>query len=325
MRRRSTLALLGAATLAAAARPRTVLAQAYPSRPIRYVVGFPAGSSVDVVPRMVMEQIRRDTGATIVVDNRPGALGVIAMEQVAKAEPDGYTLLASSSATHSSGPQLTKTPPAADPIRGFTRIGGIFRFDVGVVVNPSRGWKTTQDLVEAARRAPGKLTFGYGSATGQVAAMAFCAAAGVQATGVSYKGQPPALNDLLGGQIDFVAADIGVLVPFVRSGRLVALGIASDRRSPILPDVPTFAEAGIRDLLLSGWVGVSGPPGLPKDVVDWWSKALTQAFANKTLVDQILAAGIEPEPATGDAMQKLVRDQYDTWGRHIRAAKIEPQ
>jgi tripartite-type tricarboxylate transporter receptor subunit TctC len=299
--------------------------QTYPSKPIRFVIGFPAGSSVDVVPRMVLEEIRKNTGANIIVDNRPGALGTIAMDAVSRSDPDGYTLLASASATHSSGPQLTKVPPATDPIKGFTHIGGIFRFDVGVVVNPSKGYKSVQDLIEAAKRNPNSVTYGYGSATGQVAAMAFNAASGIKATGVSYKGQPPALNDLLGNQIDFVAADIAVLIPHIKSGRLTAIGIAASRRSPILPDVPTFAESGVNGLELAGWVGVSGPVGLPEYVIDWWTKALTQAFSNKELRERILAAGLEPEPATGEAMQKLVRDQYEAWGKHIRAAGIELQ
>lgn len=320
---RPSFIFVASAALLVGAAPAS--AQPYPAKPIRFVIGFPAGSSVDVVPRMVLEEIRKNTGATIVVENRPGALGTIGMDLVSKADPDGYTLLASASATHSSGPQLMKKPPAIDPIRGFTHIGGIFRFDVGVVVNPAQGYRSAQDLIEAARKNPDKLTFGYGSATGQVAAQAFLAAAGIRATGVSYKGQPPALVDLLGGQINFVAADIGVLVPHIKSGKLLGVGIASNRRSPIVPNVPTFAEAGVKDLELSGWVGVAGPAGLPNAVVDWWSKALTQAFANKALVEQIHGTGLEPETATGEAMQKLVRDQYEAWGKHIRAAKIELQ
>lgn len=323
--KRSRLIALGTASLLAGLAAGSALAQAYPAKPIRFVIGYPAGSSVDVVPRMVLEEIRKNTGAVIVVDNRPGANGAIGMDLVAKAEPDGYTVLASASATHSSGPQLTKKPPAVDPIKGYTHIGGIFRFDVGVVVNPAQGYKSAQDLIDAAKKNPDKLTYGYGSATGQVAAMAFLAAANITGVGVSYKGQPPALNDLLGGQINFVAADIGVLVPHIKSGKLLGVGIASNRRSPILPNVPTFAEAGVKDLELSGWVGVAAPPGLPAGVVDWWSKALLQAFSNKALVDQIHGTGLEPLPITGDAMQKLVREQYDAWGKHIRAAKIELQ
>ncbi|MGH8764161.1 MAG: tripartite tricarboxylate transporter substrate binding protein [Burkholderiales bacterium] len=319
---RSIFALVCAAALLGAL---PASAQQYPSKPIRFVIGFPAGSSVDVIPRMVLEEIRKNTGAVIIVDNRPGALGVIGMELVAKAEPDGYTLLASASATHSSGPQLTKTPSGIDPIKGYTHIGGMFRFDVGVVVNPAQGYKTVQDLVEVSKKNPDKLSFGYGSATGQVAAQAFIAAAGIKAQGVNYKGQPPALNDLLGGQINFVAADLAVLVPYIRSGKLVALGVASSKRSPVLPNVPTFAEGGLKDFEISGWAGVSGPAGLPPAVVDWWSKALTQAFSNKALNDQILATGVEPEPATGAAFHKLVQDQYAAWGKHIRAAKIELQ
>ena len=151
--RRSILALGAAALLAGAFGSQPVLAQASPSKPIRFVIGYPAGSSVDVVPRMVLEEIRKNTGAVIVVDNRPGANGAIGMEFVAKAEPDGYTLLASASATHSSGPQLTKKPPSVDPIKGYTHIGGIFRFDVGVVVNPAQGYKSAQDLIDEIGRA----------------------------------------------------------------------------------------------------------------------------------------------------------------------------
>jgi len=311
--------------LAALFGAQTASAQQYPSKPIRFLVGYPAGSSVDVIPRLVIDEIRKNTGAVIVVDNRPGANGAIAMDAAARAEPDGYTLLASASATHSSGPQLTKEPPAVDPIKGFTHIGGIFRFDVGVVVNPAQGYKTVQDLIEVSKKDPEKLTYGYGSATGQVAAMAFAHVTGVKARGISYKGQPPALNDLLGGQINFVAADVAVLVPYIRSGKLLALGIASRKRSPIVPGVPTFAEVGVKDLELGGWVGVSGPPGLPAHVTQWWTKSLTQVFSNKAVVDKILAAGLEPEPATGEAFQKLVRDQYEAWGKHIRAAGIELQ
>jgi tripartite-type tricarboxylate transporter receptor subunit TctC len=317
-----TLFAFGFAALAVAA---PAPAQQYPSKPIRFVVGFPAGSSVDVVPRMVLEEIRKNTGATIVVDNRPGALGSIAYDQVAKAEPDGYIVLASTSATHSSGPQMARKPPSVDPITGFTHIGGLFRFDVGVVVNPAEGYRTWQDLVEASKKNPDKLSFGFGSATGQVAALAFNHVAGIKALGVSYKGQPMALNDLLGGQIHYVAADVGVLVPHIRSGKLLPLGIASNKRSQVLPSVPTFAELGLKDFEISGWAGVSAPAGVPAAVTAWWTKALQQAFSNSALVEQVLSTGLEPEPATGEAFRKLVRDQYEVWGRHIRAAGIEPQ
>lgn len=313
-------------TLAAAlAIAAPAVAQQYPARTIRFVIGFPAGSSVDVVPRMILEEIRRNTGATIVVDNRPGALGMIAYDQVAKADPDGYVVIASTSATHSSGPQISKKPPAVDPITGFTHIGGLFRFDVGVVTNPAQGYRTWQDLVEASRKNPDKLSFGFGSATGQVAALAFNHVAGIKAVGVSYKGQPLALNDLLGGQIHYVAADVGVLVPHIRSGKLIPLGIASGRRSQVLPNVPTFAELGLKDFEISGWAGVSAPVGVPAAVTVWWTKALQEAFSSKALVEQVLSTGIEPEFATGEAFRKLVKDQYEVWGKHIRAAGIEPQ
>lgn len=313
--------LLLASLLAAATAAH---GQAYPAKPIRFVVGFPAGSTIDVVPRLVMEDIRKSTGATIVVENRPGALGMPAMESVAKAAADGYTMAPNSSATNSSGPQLTKKA-YFDPIRDFTHIGGIFRFDMMVVTSATQPFKTAQDLVAEAKKNPGKLAFGYGSATGQVGAAAFNRAAGIEALGVAYKGQPLALNDLMGGQIQYVASDVGAVQSLLRSGKLVALGVASKQRSSIFPNVPTLAEAGVRDLELFGWVGVAGPAGLPADVVAWWAKHLSAALAKPEIQEQFRNIGVEPNPMTGAPFQAFVREQYDVWGRHIRAAGIQPE
>lgn len=299
-------------------------AQTYPSKPVRFVVGFPAGSTIDVVSRVVLEDIRKSSGANIVVENRPGALGMIAMESVARSPADGYTLAPNSSATNSSGPQLAKKA-YFDPIKDFTHIGGLFRFDLMLVVNPARGFKTVQELIAEARREPGKLNFGYGSATGQVVAAAFNRAAGIQAVGIAYKGQPLAINDLLGGQVQYVTSDIGAVHSLLRAGKLAGLGIAAKQRSAIFPNVPTFAEAGLADVELAGWVGMAGPAGLPADIVAWWSKNIGAALAKKEITDHFRNIGVEPDSQPVAAFNRFVGEQYEVWGRHIRAAGIEPE
>ncbi|TAK84125.1 MAG: tripartite tricarboxylate transporter substrate binding protein [Betaproteobacteria bacterium] len=318
----SRLFLITALVLAAG----SATAQPYPSKPIRFIVGFSAGSSIDVASRVILEEVRKKTGAVIVVENRPGALGSIATGVVVKAAPDGYTLMPSSSATHSSGPQLMKAVPY-DPLKDFTQLAAIFRFDLLLMVSPNQPYKTVADLVAEGKKHPGKLNYGYGSATGQVAASAFSRAAGIETQGVAYKGQPLALNDLMGGQVNFVMVDVAATVPLVNSGKLLALGIASDKRSTIMPTVPTLAELGIKDVELSGWVGIAGPAGMFPEVVTWWTNQVTQALAQKEVVDRLHGMGLEPVTSglSGEAFAQYVRQQYDVWGRHIRAAGIKPE
>ena len=319
---RLTAALLGVAAMLASG---ALAAQSYPSaKPIRIIVGFPAGSSVDTIARVVLDDVRARTGATIIVDNRPGALGQIGTEAVAKAAPDGYTLMPSASATHSSGPQLSKTVNY-DPIKDFTHITNLVRFDVMLVVNPTQGFKSVQDLVAAARAKPDDLTYGYGSATGQVVASSFSRSAGLKVRGVPYKGQPLALNDLMGGQINFVTADVSAILSHVRSGKLSALAIASHRRSTILPNVPTLTEVGVKDVELSGWVGVSGPAKMPAEIVAWWEKHLTAALADGKVIERMRGMAVEPELMTGEAFRRFVVQQYGVWGKRIREAGMEPQ
>ena len=316
--------LISTLTLSLAAA--SVSAQPYPSKPIRFIVGFSAGSSIDTASRLVLEEVRKRTGAVIVVENRPGALGTIATGAVAKAAPDGYTLMPSSSATHSSAPRLVKTVPY-DALKDFTQIAAVFRFDLLLAVNPSQSFNTVADLVTYAKKNPGKLNYGYGSATGQVGASAFSRAAGIEAQGIAYKGQPLALNDLAGGQLNFVMADVAATVPLMNAGKLRVLGIASDKRSTIVPNIPTLAEVGIKDVELPGWVGFAGPAGMPADIVAWWTKHVTEALAQKDVVDRMRSMGLEPVTSglSGEPFAKFVRQQYDVWGRHIQAAGLKPE
>lgn len=304
--------------------PALVTAQTYPDKPIRFVVAFPPGSGTDTVTRLYLEEIRKATGASFVVDNRPGALGQIGTDAVAKAPPDGYTVMISSSATHSSGPQLAKKLPY-DAIRDFSHIALFAKFDVALLMSSAQPIRAVGDLVAEAKRRPDELTFGYGSATAQVTASTFNRSADIRVRGVPYKGQPAALNDLLGGQINYVMVDLGAGSPHLKSGKLIALAIASPRRSGILPGVPTFAELGIKDVELQGWVGVSGPAGMRREAVLWWNTQVNQAFGRKELVDRLTAIAYEGEALTVEQFNAFVRTQYDVWGSRIRAAGIEPE
>ena len=299
-------------------------AQEYPSRPIRFVVAFPAGSGIDTMSRVMLDDIRKATNANFVMDYKPGALGQIGTDFTAKAAPDGYTVMVSSSATHSSGAQLAKNLPY-DPIRDFTHIGRLSRFDVALVVNPQQGFRNAADLVAQARRQPGKITYGYGSGTGRVVAAAFARSAGIDVLAVPYKGQPPALTDLMGGQINFVTADLAVIMPFVKSGRLDALGIAASKRSALLPHVPTLTEVGIRDVELAGWAGVSGPANMARDAVAWWSTQMNRVLASKDHLDRLHALSLEGEPVSVEEFNQFVRAQYQVWGQRIREAGIQPE
>ncbi len=303
---------------------QTASAQDYPAKPIRFVVPFPAGSGIDTMSRIMLDEIRKNSNATIVVEYKPGALGQIGTDFTAKAAPDGYTVMVSSSATHSSGPHLAKAP-LYDALRDFTHIGRLSRFDVAMVVNPQQGYKSAQDLIADARRRPGKLSFGYGSGTAQVAAATFNRAAGIDVLGVPYKGQPPALTDLLGGQINFVMADLAVIMAQVKAGKLDAVAIASPRRSTFLPNVPTVGEIGLRNAELAGWTGFSGPANMNKDALAWWSTQMNRALASRELIERLNAISVEAEPNSIDEFNLYVRAQHQVWGQRIRDAGITPE
>lgn len=320
-----TLALAAAALLFGAAAPAQ--AQEYPEagRPIRFIVGFPPGSSIDNVSRVVLDHVRTRTGTTIVVENRPGALGVLGVEAVARAPADGYTMMPSSSATHSSGPYLSKAAQKFDALEGFSHVGRMVRFDVAVVASAAQGYTSAKDLVAAAKAKPRTLAYGYGSGTGQVVAAAFSRAAGIQVLAVPYKGQPLALTDLIGGQVHFVAADLGAVLPQIQGRNLVPLVLASSKRSTILPNVPTAQEAGLGELDLTGWIGVAGPARLPVPVVRWWATQLAEALAAPEVRERLRTMGMEPDPLAGEALQQFVRDQHRRWGLEIQSAGMQPE
>lgn len=302
-------------------------AQTYPEpgKAIRFVVGFPPGSSIDTVARTVLDNIRARTHATILVENKPGALGLIGSETVVRSAPDGYTLMPSSSATHSSAPHLSKATQRLDAVNDFTHVAKMVRFDVVVVGNPGQGHVKAADLIAAGKARPKGLTYGYGSGTGQAVGASFNRAAGIDAVGVAYKGQPQALTDLLAGGIHFVAADLGATLPLLRSNKLVAFLFTGSKRSTILPNVPTANELGLTGLDMAGWVGLSGPAGLPPNVVAWWTAQINTALNTPDVAERLKNIGMEPDPLSGGEFTAFVRDQLRNWGKQIQDAGMQPE
>lgn len=299
---------------------------AYPEagKTIRFVVGFPPGSTIDNVTRIIVDQVRAQSGAAIVVENRPGALGVIGVETVSRAAPDGYTLMPSSGATHSSGPHLSKAAQRFDAVDGFTHVARLVRFDIVVVAQTGR-FGRTDELITAGRAQPKSIAYGYGSGTGQVSGAAFARAANIEVTPISYKGQPQALTDLMSGQVQYVASDLGAVMALVRGGRLTPLMLLSNKRSTILPEVPTAREVGLPSLDLASWIGVAGPAGMPAAVVDWWQSQIQSALARPEVQERLRGIGMEPDALTGEALRPFVREQLGAWGKQIRDAGIQPE
>lgn len=316
-----SLLLAGALSVCAAA----AWAQAYPAKPIRFVIGFPAGSSIDSVSRVMLEDIRNRSGASIVIDNKPGALGALGMEAVTKAAPDGYTMMPSSSATNSSGPHLSLALQKLDVMHGLTSVGRMVRFDIVVVTSATQKFGDAKALIDAGRAKPNSLTYGYGSGTGQVAGAAFSHAAGIEARGIPYKGQPPAITDLIGGQVDFVASDLGAVLPLLRSRSLNAIAIESDKRSTILPEVPTMREAGVPGLQLVGWIGVSGPARLNAEASKWWSEQLRLSLESAEVQQKLRNLGMEPDLLLGEPFARFVAAEFDRWGHFVGEAGIQPE
>lgn len=314
--------LVAATVLTAAAAAN---AQGYPAKSIRFIVGFPAGSSIDVVSRIVLEDVRARTGAAIVVENRAGALGALGIEAVQRAEPDGYTLMPSSSATHSSGPNLSNALKRLDPVKSLSHVARLVRFDVAVVTRSAGPYKNAKALIDSAKAKPDALTYGYGSGTGQVGSASFSHVAAIKVRPIPYKGQPAAITDLLGQQIDFVSSDLGAVLSHLHQGTLTAVAVLAERRSPLLPDVPTTREVGLPEVALGGWIGIDGPARMPADVVTWWDAQLRTTLQSPAVVDKLRMIGMEAAPLTGDAFVRFVESEQDRWGTHVRQAGIQPE
>jgi tripartite-type tricarboxylate transporter receptor subunit TctC len=302
--RRHFLSLTGAA-LAAPALPGLASAQTWPTRNIRAIVPFSAGSTIDIIGRIVLDPLSQQLGQTIVIENRGGAGGTIGSAAVAKADPDGYTVLVNAAA-HSGAPAAypNLSYNAADDFAAVASFGSVTNV---LAIAPSKGIKTAQEL--AARAKDGNLTFssaGVGSAT-HSAAERFRISAGFKATHIPFRGGPEALTEVMTGRVDFCCVGISSSMPFIQGNQLVPLCVTSVKRSRLLPNVPSSVELGYKDSDFNYWNGMLVPAKTPRPIVDRLYQESTKALAAPGIQDKLAAQGVEPSPMTPGEMDAMIR------------------
>ena len=300
-------------------------AQAWPSRPIHFIVPFTPGSGTDTVARIVGEAMSKSLGQPIVVDNKPGAGGTIGAAQVARSEPDGYTVLVHSSG-HALNPAIYPNLPY-DTVKDLTGITPLAALPNVLVVSPSRGWKTVADLVAAAKAKPGALNYasaGVGSAT-HLNAEKFKLQAGLDAVHVPFKGTPEAMTDVIAGRSDWFFAPMSAALPQVKEGRLVALAVSTANRSPFLPDVPTTVEAGVPGSDYTFWVGILVPSATPAAIVKRLHDEAERALASPDVKERLAKQGADPWVLQPDAFNAQIRAEMDVAAKIAKAANLKAQ
>lgn len=299
-------------------------AQDYPDKPLRVVVPFGAGSATDGLARAIGEGITKQTGQTVVVDNRPGANGIIAAENVARSSPDGYSILFGTHTTNAANPWLYKKLPY-DPVKDFEPVSALARGYSFLVVNPKSPAKSLGDLVEMAKRAPGTLTYGAGGASSRVSVELFAQMAGIKLVYVAYKGNPLAVNDLVGGHIDLMITDSATGISHIKGGTLRALAVTSTTRSALAPDVPTFDEAGVKGYENSYWFAAYLPAGTPSPISTKLNRILLDAVKRDSAQRYFATTGLVGFTTTPEELARFQAEQSRILGDVIRGAGIEPE
>ena len=299
-------------------------AQNYPSRPVRIIVPWPPGQATDIAARVVAEKLQQQLGQPFVADNRPGAGGSIGTDAVAKAAPDGYTLLAASSGPISIMPNLQKIP--YDPLKDLQPVSLIAMAPFALVTHPSFPANNAREFVELVRASPDKYTFSSSGtgATAHLVSELFNSMAGLKARHVPYKGSAPAIADLIGGQISYTLETVASLSGHIKAGRLKVLGVTSGKRTAGLPDVPTLAEAaGIPGYDIGAWIGYAAPPGTPREITSRLAAEIGKAMQAPDLKERYLALGMDPASNTPEEMASFMRNEQQRYGSIIKNANIK--
>ena len=316
--------LLAAAVIASAAAP-AVADDAYPSKPVKIVIGFAPGSGTDLTARMVAQELQKTFNQTFLVENRPGAAVQIAANLVKAAPPDGYTLLLTSNSSHSVNPHVFKTL-SYDPVADFTPIGSIASLPFVVAVNSDVPVNTLPELVSWSRANKGKVFYGYSGTVFRVPAETLNRTQQLGATAVPFKSSPDAMTEVIAGRVQFLVVDLASSQPHLTSKRLRALAVTSGKRSALAPELPTVEEAlGIQDFDMAAWTGLFGPANLPKPIVDKLSAALLKILERPDMRQRMFAANLEPMPANPMVFGNMVKQQLKSWGAKVKDAGIEPE
>ncbi|QDJ50078.1 Bug family tripartite tricarboxylate transporter substrate binding protein [Bordetella hinzii] len=297
-------------------------AQTWPTQAVRWIVPYPAGGGADVVARSVASGLEKPLGQTIVVENRPGAATIIGATAIAQAEPNGYMIGSADSGTLAFNPSLY-AKLSYDPAK-FSYIGGIARFPLLLAVNANSPFKSVDDVLRAARKEPGKLTAASAGAGSphHLALELFKQRANVNILHVPYKGAAPAIQDLLGGQVDVMFIDLAAGLPNVKAGKLRVLASATPSRLKALPDAPTMAEQGVPDFTAYAWQGLVAPAGLPQPVMDKLSAELEKTLKSDAVSQKLNDMGVEPMPMGPQAFKAFAEGERATWAEVIKKANI---
>ena len=298
-------------------------AQAWPARPIRILLGYTPGGANDGALRPLARLLETSLGQPIIIEYKPGAAGGVAAEAIAKAAPDGYTLYFTGSASITINPHLNRV--SYNPMTSFTSLGAVCMLPSVLVLHPGVPAQSVAELVALTKREPGKWSYGSSGIAGphHMAGEYFKSITGAVLQHVPYKGGAQAMNDLMGGQIPMLISSMGPAVGPVKTGRIRALAVTTSRRSVALPDVPTLDEAGLKGFDSSSWLGFVGPAGLPAEVVQRFSQAVTKAGEDHGLRDSFNAAGCEPEFRTPAQMRERITADVAKWGKLIKDANIK--
>ena len=314
------LALVAAASLV----PRPGIAQQdYPSRPIKLVLGFPPGGSTDLSARRVAEQLSRQMGQPVVVDNRPGASGNIGAAFVAKSAPDGYTLLYGTNTTHAMNATLYPKLEY-DPVKDFEPVVLQGKVSNVLSVNPAFEARTLPEFIALAKAQPGRINVASNgnSTSTHMALELFKGMAQIQVTHVPYKGSAPALTDVLGGQVPAIMDNLPASLPYIKAGKLRALAVTSRTRLPQLPDVPTFDELGLKGYEVAGWGAIWAPAGTPRPIVEKLNREINLALQDPKVVAVMAETATQPQGGTSEELRRFAREETSKWRDVIRSANI---
>lgn len=316
-------ALLGLCAAAAAILPTAAQAQdTYPSRTITLVVPFPAGSGSDMSARLLAKDMSETMGQTVVVDNRPGANGALGSQAVARARPDGYTLLVGVAATHAANYAFYPGKLGYQP-NSFEMVGGLGMVPLSLFVTANAPWKNLAELIADAKKNPGKVACGSGTTVAQVACEVFKLRAGIDLLNVPYKGSPPALTDLASGQVQVVFADGTSAAPLLENKRLRVLATAAGKRVPFWPEVPTFVELGMADLEISAWSALFAPAGTPAAVLQRLNAATRRSAELPEAVAARQRSGSLPLVMTLEEGRRFVAAEVDRWARLVKDSGVK--
>ena len=299
----------------------TAQAQPYPSKPIRFIVGFPPGGSADPTTRIMGQALSEQLAQPLLVENRPGADSAIAAQQVAAMPADGYTLMFASNSAMTAAVALRKQP-LYDPLADFTPISMVGRATVFLYVHPAVPAKSLKEFVEYARANPGKLNYGTGNPLSILYTQQLLSAKGLDMLHVPYKGEGPLNPDILTGRIHASFLSTGTAVSYAKEGKLRALAVLLKNRSPLLPEVPPIDEAGAPEVTVRQWAGIYGPPKMPREIVERLNKEINAALKRPDVIEKLLSYGYSPEGSTPERLLETNREDLVLWRRLVKEAGI---